>query len=76
MITLQGGLLATLSRVFGHLNVLRISAVVFALSLFVVAGRGNSMDACDDLLCFLGIHCLSSPTEQCIRNRAADTAAE
>ena len=37
MITLQGGLLATLSRVFGHLNVLRVGAVVFALSLFVVA---------------------------------------
>ncbi len=37
MITLQGGLLATLSRAFGHLNVLRVGAVVFALSLFVVA---------------------------------------
>ena len=37
MITLQGGLLATLSRVFGHLNVLRVGAVFFALSLFVVA---------------------------------------
>lgn len=37
MITLQGGLLATLSRVFGHLNVLRVGAIVFALSLFVVA---------------------------------------
>lgn len=37
MITLQGGLLATLSRTFGHLNVLRVGALVFALSLFVVA---------------------------------------
>lgn len=37
MITLQGGLLATLSRVFGHLTVLRVGAVVFALSLFVVS---------------------------------------
>lgn len=37
MITLQGGLLATLSRTFGHLNVLRVGAVVFAISLFVVA---------------------------------------
>ncbi len=37
MITLQGGLLATLSRAFGHLNVLRVGAIVFALSLFVVA---------------------------------------
>ena len=60
MIALQGGLLATLSRVFGHLNVLRVGAVVFALSLFVVALGEAIMDACDDLLCFLGIHCLSS----------------
>ena len=37
MITLQGGLLATLSRVFGHLNVLRVGAIVYAASLFVVA---------------------------------------
>ena len=37
MITLQGGLLATLSRVFGHLNVLRAGAIVYAASLFVVA---------------------------------------
>ena len=58
---MQGGLLATLSRVFGHLNVLRVGAVVFSLSLFVVAlGETLLLDACDDLLCFLGIHCLSS----------------
>ena len=37
MITLQGGLLATLSRAFGHLNVLRVGAIVYAVSLFVVA---------------------------------------
>ena len=37
MITLQGGLLAFLSRAFGHLSVLRVGAVVYAISLFVVA---------------------------------------
>ena len=37
MITLQGGLLAVLTKVFGHINVLRVGSVTFAISLFVVA---------------------------------------
>ena len=37
MITLQGGLLAILTKVFGHMNVLRVGSVTFAISLFVVA---------------------------------------
>ena len=37
MITLQGGLLAALTKVFGHINVLRVGSVTFAVSLFVVA---------------------------------------
>lgn len=37
MITLQGGLLAILTKVFGHMNVLRVGSVIFAISLFVVA---------------------------------------
>ena len=37
MIMLQGGLLALLTKLFGHLNVLRVGSVIFALSLFVVA---------------------------------------
>ena len=37
MITLQGGLLAALTRAFGHLNVLRVGSVTFALSLLTVA---------------------------------------
>lgn len=37
MITLQGGLLAALTKVFGHMNVLRVGSVTFATSLFVVA---------------------------------------
>jgi len=37
MITLQGGLLAALTKVFGHINVLRVGSVTFALSLFIVA---------------------------------------
>jgi len=37
MITLQGGLLAVLTKVFGHINVLRFGSVTFAISLFVVA---------------------------------------
>ena len=37
MITLQGGLLAVLTKLFGHINVLRVGSVIFAISLFVVA---------------------------------------
>ena len=37
MITLQGGFLAVLTKVFGHINVLRVGSVTFAISLFVVA---------------------------------------
>ena len=37
MITLQGGLLAVLTKLFGHINVLRVGSVTFAISLFVVA---------------------------------------
>ena len=37
MITLQGGLLAVLTKLFGHMNVLRVGSVTFAISLFVVA---------------------------------------
>ena len=37
MITLQGGLLAALTKVFGHINVLRVGSVTFAISLFIVA---------------------------------------
>ena len=37
MITLQGGLLAILTKLFGHMNVLRVGSVTFAISLFVVA---------------------------------------
>ena len=37
MITLQGGLLAALTKLFGHINVLRVGSVTFAISLFVVA---------------------------------------
>ena len=37
MNTLQGGLLAVLTKVFGHINVLRVGSVTFAISLFVVA---------------------------------------
>ena len=37
MITLQGGLLAALTKVFGQINVLRVGSVTFAVSLFVVA---------------------------------------
>ena len=37
MITLQGGLLAALTRICGHINVLRVGSVTFAISLFIVA---------------------------------------
>ncbi len=37
MITLQGGLLAVLTKLLGHINVLRVGSVTFAISLFVVA---------------------------------------
>ena len=36
MITLQGGLLAVLTKLFGHVNVLRVGSVTFAATLFVV----------------------------------------
>ncbi|MEC8159284.1 MAG: MFS transporter [Pseudomonadota bacterium] len=36
MITLQGGLLAALTKLFGHMNVLRVGSVIFAITLFVV----------------------------------------
>ncbi len=42
MITLQGGLLAVLTKVFGHINVLRVGSVSFAISLFVVATAENT----------------------------------
>ena len=53
MITLQGGLLATLSRVFGHLNVLQVGAVVALSCLW--SRWENALGCRDDLLCFLGI---------------------
>ena len=67
MITLQGGLLAALTKVFGHINVLRVGSVTFASLCLSLQPQNHAFDARDDtpsVLRFYGVlaaakcHCL------------------